>query len=137
MPSAGTTTVDCSATDVAGNESTGSFTVKVQDTIAPTDIQFVGNINDGDSFFFGDDPAEPTCTATDRGSGLQSCVVSGHSTDVGTHTLTATGATSLLYDTTGGQFIYNCKTPTGAGGCYRVTITTNDGSSQTAFFKLK
>ena len=220
-----TTTVDCLATDVAGNESTGSFTVKVQDTIAPTGIQFTGNINDGDSFYFGDVPAEPTCTATDGGSGLQSCVVSGHSTDVGTHTLTATatdkagnsvtkeitytvkawtfegfyqpvdmngvyntvkggstvpfkfelfegtteltdtayfsqplqatmiscstgvtedvieltatGATSLRYDTTGGQFIYNWKTPTGAGSCYKVTITADDGSSQTAFFKLK
>jgi hypothetical protein len=50
---------------------------------------------------------------------------------------TATGATSLRYDTTGGQFIYIWKTPTGAGSCYNVTITADDGSSQTAFFKLK
>ena len=85
-----TTTVDCSATDGAGNESTGSFTVKVQDTLAPTDIQFVGNINDGDYFFFGEVPAQPTCTATDGGSGLDSCVVSRYSAEVGTHTLKAT-----------------------------------------------
>jgi hypothetical protein len=32
----GTTTVGCSATDGAGNTSSGSFTVKVQDTTAPT-----------------------------------------------------------------------------------------------------
>ncbi|SFS09377.1 Ig-like domain (group 3) [Microbacterium sp. cf046] len=32
----GTTTVDCSATDVAGNTATGSFTVTVEDTTAPT-----------------------------------------------------------------------------------------------------
>ena len=51
--------------------------------------------------------------------------------------LTATGGTSLRYDTTGGQYIYNWKTPTGAGTCYNVTITANDGSSQTAYFKLK
>ena len=222
----GDTTVTCTAQDAAGNQATPStFEVTVEDTIRPTDIQFVGNINDGDSFYFGDVPAEPTCTATDGGSGLQSCVVSGHSTDVGTHTLTATatdkagnsvtkeitytvkawtfegfyqpvdmngvyntvkggstvpfkfelfegtteltdtayfsqplqatmiscstgvtedvieltatGATSLRYDTTGGQFIYNWKTPTGAGSCYKVTITADDGSSQTAFFKLK
>jgi hypothetical protein len=31
-----TTTVNCSAKDAAGNTATGSFTVKVQDTIAPT-----------------------------------------------------------------------------------------------------
>ena len=86
----GETTVECSATDAAGNKATGSFTVKVQDTLAPTNIQFVGNINDGDSFFFGDVPAQPTCTATDGGSGLDSCVVSGYSTAVGTHTLKAT-----------------------------------------------
>jgi hypothetical protein len=32
----GTTTVECSAADAAGNESTGSFTVTVQDTTAPS-----------------------------------------------------------------------------------------------------
>lgn len=51
--------------------------------------------------------------------------------------LTATGSTALRYDTTEGQFIYNWKTPTSAGACYKVTISTNDGSSQTAYFKLK
>src|SRR6185436_6712518 len=32
----GTTTVDCTATDAAGNEATGSFTVTVRDTTGPT-----------------------------------------------------------------------------------------------------
>ncbi|TAP39536.1 PxKF domain-containing protein [Arthrobacter sp. S39] len=50
---------------------------------------------------------------------------------------TATGSTSLRYDATGGQFIYNWKTPTGAGTCYRLTMTANDGSSISANFKLK
>jgi hypothetical protein len=218
----GTTTVNCSATDKAGNESTGSFSVKVQDTTAPTNIQFVGDFND--SFFFGDVPAQPTCTADDGGSGLQGCVVTGYSTAVGNHTLTATatdkagnadnktlsytvkpysfngfyqpvdmngvyntvkggstvplkfelfkgateltdttaikslqaakvactsgagedaietvatGGTSLRYDATAGQFIYNWKTPTGAGTCYKVTVTATDGSSITAYFKMK
>jgi hypothetical protein len=51
--------------------------------------------------------------------------------------LTATGGTSLRYDTTGGQFIYNWQTPRIAGACYKVTVTTTDGSSISAYFKLK
>jgi hypothetical protein len=231
-----TTTVNCSATDAAGNKATGSFTVKVQDTLAPTGLAFVGNINDGDSFFFGDVPLKPTCTATDSGSGLNAagCVVSGYNTAVTptgtTHTLTATatdkagntatktisytvkpytlkgfyqpidmnetvntvkngstvpvkfelfkgttelittdavtsivakaiscgtlsgdpedaiettvatGGTSLRYDATAGQFIYNWQTPKGAsqvGKCYSLTMTAADKSTITAYFKLK
>jgi hypothetical protein len=49
----------------------------------------------------------------------------------------ATGGTSLRYDTTGGQFIYNWKTPTGAGSCYKVTVTAQDGSTISAYFKMK
>ena len=47
----------------------------------------------------------------------------------------ATGGTSLRY--ADGQFIYNWKTPKTAGKCYRVTMTTLDGSSLVAYFKLK
>jgi hypothetical protein len=49
----------------------------------------------------------------------------------------ATGGTSLRYDSTAGQFVYNWKTPTTAGFCYRVTMTTQDGSSLVAYFKIK
>jgi hypothetical protein len=49
----------------------------------------------------------------------------------------ATGGTSLRYDTTGGQFIFNWQTPKIAGNCYRVTLTTSDGTSISADFKLK
>ena len=49
----------------------------------------------------------------------------------------ATGGTSLRYDSSGGQFIFNWKTPSTAGKCYRVTMTALDGSSIVAFFKLK
>ena len=49
----------------------------------------------------------------------------------------ATGGTSLRYDTTGGQFIFNWQTPKLAGNCYRVTLTTADGTPISADFKLK
>jgi hypothetical protein len=52
----------------------------------------------------------------------------------------ATGGTSLRYDATGGQFIYNWQTPKGAsqvGKCYSLTMTAADSSSITAYFKLK
>jgi hypothetical protein len=51
--------------------------------------------------------------------------------------LSATGNTSLRYDTTAHQFIYNWQTPKLAGACYKVTIGTQDGSSLAAYFKLK
>lgn len=50
---------------------------------------------------------------------------------------TSTGGTQLRYDSTAGQFIYNWKTPSTAGKCYRVIMTTQDGSSLLAYFKLK
>jgi len=194
-----------------------------QDTTPPT-ITWIGDINDGDSFYFGFVPSEPTCTADDS-SGLDGpCMVTGYESILGTHTLTATaqdtagnvatetrnytvlpwtltgfyqpvdmngvynlvkggstvpfkfeifagpteltdiayvtsftyipvacesnapvdviettvtGGTSLRYDTTAGQFIYNWKTPKAAGKCYRVTMTTIDDSSLVAYFKLK
>ena len=49
----------------------------------------------------------------------------------------ATGNTVLRYDAIAGQFVYNWKTPTGAGSCYKLTMTADDGSSISANFKLK
>jgi hypothetical protein len=49
----------------------------------------------------------------------------------------ATGGTSLRYDATAGQFVYNWQTPKKAGACYIVTMTTQDGSRLAANFKLK
>ena len=49
----------------------------------------------------------------------------------------STGGTELRWD--GTQFIQNWKTPkvSGAGLCYRAVITAKDGSTITAFFKVK
>jgi len=51
--------------------------------------------------------------------------------------ITATGGTSLRYDTTAGQFVYNWQTPKMGGTCWDVTLTVVDGSSITAHFKLR
>ncbi len=205
----------------------GPVTGFMIDKKAPTAITFIGSISDGDNYYFGFVPAVPTCTATDGGSGLQSCAVTGYGNVVGSHMLTATatdmvgnqstknltynvlawtlkgfyqpvdmngitntvkggstvplkfeifagpteltstsaiksiqtlavscssmspaedavtddalatGGTSLRYDLTAGQFIFNWQTPKSSGACYRVTMTTQDGSTLSANFKLK
>ena len=51
--------------------------------------------------------------------------------------ITATGGTSLRYDTTAGQFVYNWKTPNMGNTCWDVTLTVVGSSSITAHFKLK
>ncbi len=51
--------------------------------------------------------------------------------------LTATGGTSLRYDPVEGQFIYNWKTPNQPGTCWKVTISTIDGSSIYTYFRLR
>lgn len=215
--------VSATCTDNAGNVGSGSFEFKYDAT--PPTITWINGPADGASYYFGDVPAAPTCTASDGLSGVDgACTISGYSTAVGSHTLTATatdkagntqtetrtykvlawtlkgfyqpvdmnnvlnvvkggstvplkfeifagateltdtaavyalkygetacnanavtdeietvatGGTSLRYDWTAGQFIFNWKTPTTPGKCYRVTMTTQDGSSLQAFFKIK
>lgn len=49
-----------------------------------------------------------------------------------------TGKTVLRYDADGQQWIQNWATPKdGAGSCYLVTVTTADGSAESAKFQLK
>ena len=48
----------------------------------------------------------------------------------------ATGGTGLTYDTTAGVYQYNWKTPP-TPGSYRFTVTTRDGSTLSADFRLR
>jgi hypothetical protein len=64
-----TTTVNCSATDAAGNIATGSFTVTVEDTIAPSssaDLSPAANANGWNK-----DDVTVTLSASDSGSGVK------------------------------------------------------------------
>jgi hypothetical protein len=49
----------------------------------------------------------------------------------------ASGGTSLRYDTSGGQFIFNWQSPKGAGQCFEITMTSSDGNWIKATFKTK
>jgi hypothetical protein len=77
--------------DAVGNsaDSIDSAAFKI-DLSDPTNVTFVGGPAASGSYDFGDTPAKPTCTADDAVSGFDSCEVTGYSTAVGTHTMTAT-----------------------------------------------
>ncbi|MFC7761259.1 PxKF domain-containing protein [Catellatospora bangladeshensis] len=49
--------------------------------------------------------------------------------------VTATGNTSLRYDSTGGQYVYNWQTPKTKGLCYQVGVSTVDGATVIALFR--
>jgi hypothetical protein len=85
----GATTVTCVATDAHGNAGSSSFTVTIVDTTPPA-ITWVGGPAAGSTHVFGSVPSAPTCTAVDLVVGAVACQVTGYSTAVGTHTLTAT-----------------------------------------------
>lgn len=209
-------TDDADNTTPAGEVSSAAFKVDLTDPVATFDSVLA-------DAYFRSLGAQPTCTATDAGSGPASCAVTGYSAEVGTHTLTATatdnagrtsvitqtytvkawepkgfyqpidmggvlntvkagstvpakfevftgtteltdtsivkmgvrqiacsplaiqdgieitstGNTSLRYDSTGGHYIYNWKTPNMPGVCFQLSMTTADGSHINANFKLK
>jgi hypothetical protein len=84
--------------------------------------------------FAGDTELTETSKVTSLQASNASCTSGTATDDIET---VATGGTSLRYDSTGAQFIYNWKTPTGAGKCYKVTVTAKDGSTISALFKMK
>ena len=80
-----------SATDNAGNTNSAVVSGINIDKTAPS-VSLVGGPADGGSYYFGSVPAAPSCSASDALSGLDgACSVTGYSTIVGSHTVTATG----------------------------------------------
>jgi len=141
----GSHTVNVSVKDSAGNTTSVSRSYDVlawrlTGFYAPVDMNGVYNVVKGGSTVpmkfevFAD--SELTSTAAVKSFTATKITCSGTAL-LDPVEITSTGGTSLRYDGTAGQFIQNWKTPTGAGICYSATMTTQDGSSITAYFKLK
>ncbi|MGY2877104.1 hypothetical protein ACVW00_004294 [Marmoricola sp. URHA0025 HA25] len=61
-----------------------------------------------------------------------------NATNVDALEVVTTGGTSLRYDSTAGQYIQNWKTPVTANACYKIWVTTQDGTTVgPAYFQLK
>jgi hypothetical protein len=142
----GSHTVSASATDQAGNSASASATYTVlawtlNGFYQPVDMNGVYNTVRGGStvplkfeVFAG--LTELTATSVVQ-SFVQTRIACDGTSPTDEIEVVTTGGTSLRYDATSGQFIQNWQTPRAAGFCYRVTMTTQDGSSLVAFFKLK
>lgn len=90
-PDGSAISVSASCQDGAGNVGHGSVTIAYDATL-PMISAITGSITNGASYIVGTVPANNmSCSATDAISGLDgACAVTGYSTAVGPHTLTAT-----------------------------------------------
>jgi hypothetical protein len=139
----GDTTVTCNATDFHGNAATPTYfkvmvRVQLYGFFQPVDMDGVINVVKGGStvplkfkIFAG--TTEITDIDYIKTFTYNSDYCSGGTVEDDIETL-ATGGTVLRY--TNGQFIFNWKTPK-TTGCFRVTLTTMDGSTLVADFRLK
>jgi hypothetical protein len=135
------------ATDNAGNSATAtlSYTVLAWNTLgyyAPVDMGGVLNTVKGGStvplkfeLFAG--PTELTTTSAVASFKTREINCNSAEGVADAIEILSTGGTSLRYDSTGGQFVQNWKTPVGAGRCYSATMTSLDGSTISALFKIK
>jgi hypothetical protein len=141
----GTHTWTAAATDLAGNTATATSTYEVlawslTGFYRPVDMGGVWNtVKGGSTVPLKFEVFAGTELTTTEAIGATFTVVrvpcsGGAGDDI---EMLSSGATVLRYDSTAGQFIQNWKTPTGAGLCYSVTVTTADDSSITALFKTK
>jgi hypothetical protein len=77
-----------SISDNAGNSASDAVSNIYVDLTDPS-LTWNGGPANGASYYFGSVPAAATCTAADALSGANGCAVTGHSTTVGSHTMTA------------------------------------------------
>jgi len=145
LTTVGNHTLTATAHDKAGNETkaTRAYTVKawaLNGFFQPVDMGGVWNTIKGGSTVplkfevFAANELTDVGVVNGFAVGKVSCLGSGAEDAI---EMVTTGGTSLRYDGTAGQFVQNWQTPKAAGTCYLVTMTTDDGSSISANFKLK
>jgi hypothetical protein len=135
--------IELRVTDSGGLSDTDTATVKVlpwtlKGFYHPVDMNGIYNIVKGGStvsfkfeVFVGSTELTDIANIRSFTYAPTSCDANAKTDEIET---TVSGGTSLHY--ADGQFIYNWKTPK-TTGCYRVTLTTIDGSSLVAYFKFK
>lgn len=143
--SVGSHTLTATAKDKAGNISTVEQTYEVLPWTAkgfyqPVDMSNVTNTVKAGStvpakfeLFIGNREITDTSVVT-MSVGKTTCIASSAFDEI---EITATGNTTLRYDATAGQYVYNWKTPSTPGACYKLNMTALDGSVISALFKLK
>jgi hypothetical protein len=142
-------TVTATATDIAGNTSTASaaYTVlawNLTGFYAPVSMEagVFNTVKSGSTVplkfeIFAAEELTSVAAVKSFVQAVISCPSASSITEDAVDVI-STGGTVLRYDATDGQFIQNWQTPKNkAGICYRVTMTAQDGSTITAFFKLK
>ncbi len=142
----GTHTLTATATDKAGNSDTKTLTYEVlpwtiKGFYSPVDMQGTLNIAKAGStvplkfeVFKGDRELTNVGSVRETFTQKMTCPTTGPIDPIEKY---ATGKTSLRYDTTAGQYVFNWQTPKAPGSCYEVTMSTKDGSKITAYFQLK
>jgi len=139
--------VTATATDVAGNSATATanyevYTLQLSGFFQPVDVGGVLNtVKNGSTvplkFRVFDRGVEQKSTSIIKQFQQQKTGCTTGAVEDAIEEIANTGGTSLRYDSTAGQFIQNWKTPSGASSCYTVVVTTIDGSTLSAKFKLK
>jgi HYR domain len=142
--SAGTTTVNCSATDAHGNTGTGSFKVAVSYNwsgfFQPIDNGVMNVAKAGSTIpakfsLGGDQGLNILYSSAYPSSGSLSC--SADSTTDAIEEYSTTTVSGLKYDSLAGQYIYNWKTTSSwAGTCRQLIVRLADGTYHRADFKF-
>jgi hypothetical protein len=140
---AGSTTVNCSATDHAGNTATSSFKVNVtynfNGFLQPVDNNVVNTVKAGSAipvkFGLGGNQGLAIFGANSPAS-VATAQCDGSATDEVEVTVTA-GNSSLSYDAGANQYNYVWKTEKNWIGCRQLRMTFKDGNVRTAMFKFR